>query len=36
MLSARRCLEQLNDAGLDDEAARLYLAENALRVFHLT
>jgi predicted TIM-barrel fold metal-dependent hydrolase len=35
MLSARRCLEWFTDAGLDDEAAGLFLAENARRLFHL-
>jgi uncharacterized protein len=35
MLSAGRCLEKFEDAGLDDDAAGLFLAENAQRLFRL-
>lgn len=33
MLSARRCLERLDDLGLDDDARALFLGGNAARVF---
>jgi predicted TIM-barrel fold metal-dependent hydrolase len=35
MLSAERCLEHLDDLGLDDETTKLFLAGNAARVFGL-
>jgi predicted TIM-barrel fold metal-dependent hydrolase len=35
MLSPARCLEGLADLGLDEEATRLFLSENARRVFNL-
>lgn len=36
MLTPRRCLEQLDALGLDDEARDLYLGGNARRVFKLS
>jgi uncharacterized protein len=35
MLSPRRCLERLDELELDDEARRLFLGDNAARVFNL-
>ena len=35
MLTAAKCLEGLDELGLDDEARRLYLHENAQKVFGL-
>jgi predicted TIM-barrel fold metal-dependent hydrolase len=35
MLSPARCLERLDALGLDDEATRLFLRDNARRVFRL-
>jgi predicted TIM-barrel fold metal-dependent hydrolase len=35
MLTAQKCLEGLDDLGLDEEAKRMFLYENALRVFGL-
>ena len=35
MLSPARCLERLADLGLDEEATRLFLRDNARRVFRL-
>jgi len=35
MLSPARCLERLDDLGLDDETTRLFLRDNARRVFRL-
>jgi predicted TIM-barrel fold metal-dependent hydrolase len=36
MLTPAECLAQLDDLGLDDEARRLFLGENAVRVFRLS
>jgi predicted TIM-barrel fold metal-dependent hydrolase len=35
MLSAERCLERLEDLGLDQETTELFLGGNARRVFKL-
>lgn len=35
MITPAKCLEFFGDLGLDDEAARLFLAGNARRVFGL-
>ena len=35
MLTAQRCLEGLDDLGLDNEARRMFLYENAARVFDI-
>jgi predicted TIM-barrel fold metal-dependent hydrolase len=35
MLSPAECLAQLDELGLDDEARRLFVGENAVRVFRL-
>jgi predicted TIM-barrel fold metal-dependent hydrolase len=36
MLSPQRCLERLDDLGLDSEARELFLGGNARRVFRLS
>jgi predicted TIM-barrel fold metal-dependent hydrolase len=35
MLTPADCLAQVDDLGLDDEARRLFLGDNAIRVFGL-
>lgn len=35
MLTPAQCLERINELGLDDEARRLFLGENARRIFRL-
>jgi uncharacterized protein len=35
MVAPSDCLSQLDELGLDDEARRLFLGENAARVFRL-
>jgi predicted TIM-barrel fold metal-dependent hydrolase len=35
MVTPSDCLAGLDELGLDDEARRLFLGENAARVFHL-
>jgi hypothetical protein len=36
MVTAARCLKDLNTLGLSDEVKRLFLCDNAKRVFRLT
>ena len=35
MITPSKCLENLDDLGLDDEAKEMFLSANALRVFGL-
>jgi predicted TIM-barrel fold metal-dependent hydrolase len=35
MVTPLDCLAQLEELGLDEEAARLFLGDNAMRVFRL-
>ncbi len=35
MLTPAKCLEGLDELGLDEEAKRMFLHENAMRVFGL-
>ena len=36
MLTPAKCLENLDDLGLDEETTRMFLHENAQRVFGLS